>query len=193
MQLTNFYLSGHSFGGFVVGNYALKHHQHIKKLLLMSPIGVLYDEVRENMTEEEKMKDWERRWKGRKGPPAWARSIAKWGWGKKISPFSLARFVGRRQTLKFIGRYVERRQKVESETMGNAVRDYMYQIFMRPGTTEFALMVCFDLGLYSKLSLGHPDKLCSKEFPIPVSFIYGAQDWVRTLDQDYAKIVVSSN
>ena len=38
--LTDFYLVGHSFGGYLVGNYAAKYHQHIKKVLLLSPIGV---------------------------------------------------------------------------------------------------------------------------------------------------------
>jgi pimeloyl-ACP methyl ester carboxylesterase len=40
VKLTNFYLIGHSFGGYIAGNYALKHHAHIKKLLLLSPVGI---------------------------------------------------------------------------------------------------------------------------------------------------------
>ena len=39
-NLKDFYLSGHSFGGYLVSNYAVKYPQHIKKLLLLSPIGV---------------------------------------------------------------------------------------------------------------------------------------------------------
>jgi len=60
----------------------------------------------------------------------------------------------------------------------------MYQIFMRPGTTEYAMMILFDLGLYSKLPLGTPDKMANDQFPIPFSFIYGERDWVRTVDVD---------
>jgi cardiolipin-specific phospholipase len=40
-NLTDFYLAGHSLGGYIVGCYALKYHQHIKKLLLLSPIGIM--------------------------------------------------------------------------------------------------------------------------------------------------------
>ena len=40
LNLTNFYLAGHSYGGYIVGNYALKYSQHIKKLLLISPVGI---------------------------------------------------------------------------------------------------------------------------------------------------------
>ena len=39
-NLTGFYIAGHSFGGYIVGNYALKYKQHIKRTLLISPIGV---------------------------------------------------------------------------------------------------------------------------------------------------------
>lgn len=39
-DIKDFYLAGHSFGGYLVGNYAVKYHQHIRKLLLLSPIGV---------------------------------------------------------------------------------------------------------------------------------------------------------
>ena len=39
-DLKDFVLAGHSFGGFICGHYAVKYPEHIKKLLLMSPIGV---------------------------------------------------------------------------------------------------------------------------------------------------------
>ena len=38
-NLTNFYLIGHSFGGYLSGLYASMYHQHIRKLLCISPIG----------------------------------------------------------------------------------------------------------------------------------------------------------
>jgi len=33
-------MAAHSFGGYITGNYALKYYMHIKKLLLISPIGI---------------------------------------------------------------------------------------------------------------------------------------------------------
>ena len=33
-------LIGHSLGGYIVGNYALKYPQYIKKFILASPIGL---------------------------------------------------------------------------------------------------------------------------------------------------------
>jgi len=38
--LTDFYLAGHSFGGYISALYALKYKQNIKKLLMLSPVGV---------------------------------------------------------------------------------------------------------------------------------------------------------
>jgi pimeloyl-ACP methyl ester carboxylesterase len=40
VAIDNFVLAGHSFGGYIAGNYAVKYHRHVKKLLMLSPIGV---------------------------------------------------------------------------------------------------------------------------------------------------------
>jgi pimeloyl-ACP methyl ester carboxylesterase len=68
----------------------------------------------------------------------------------------------------------------------------MYQIFMRPGTTEYALLICFDQGFYSRVTpLGHPEKL--NALSIPVSFFYGEDDWVRRVDKEGGKAVVEAS
>lgn len=96
MKLDRFYLAAHSFGGFIMGNYALKYHQHIIKLLMLSPIGCQYDEAFSNLPDKERQEIMAERFKNRKGPPAWVKAIALWGWNKKVSPFSIARFIGRK-------------------------------------------------------------------------------------------------
>ena len=40
MDLTNFILAGHSYGGYVCGLYACRYEVHVKKLLMLSPVGV---------------------------------------------------------------------------------------------------------------------------------------------------------
>ena len=40
LGLTNFILVGHSYGGYLSGMYASWKPQHIKKLMLLSPVGV---------------------------------------------------------------------------------------------------------------------------------------------------------
>jgi hypothetical protein len=49
---------------------------------------------------------------------------------------------------------------------------------MRPGTTEYALMVQFRVGLICEIPLGAKDRLGSPTVPFPISFIYGDKDWV---------------
>ena len=39
-NLTDFILCAHSYGGYLSGTYASKHPQHIKKLVLLSPLGL---------------------------------------------------------------------------------------------------------------------------------------------------------
>ena len=39
-DLKDFILAGHSFGGFICGHYAVKYPHNIKKLLMLSPVGV---------------------------------------------------------------------------------------------------------------------------------------------------------
>ena len=46
----------------------------------------------------------------------------------------------------------------------------------------------------SHLPLGTEEKLSNPDFPIPISFIYGDQDWVYNfVDGDYAKNCVQAN
>lgn len=40
VDITDFYMIGHSFGGFTSSHYTCKYHQHVKKLLLCSPCGI---------------------------------------------------------------------------------------------------------------------------------------------------------
>ena len=39
-NLTDFYIAAHSYGGYLMGTYASRYTQHIRKLLLLSPFGL---------------------------------------------------------------------------------------------------------------------------------------------------------
>ena len=49
---------------------------------------------------------------------------------------------------------------------------------MREGSTEYALFICFEVGLYAVNPLELENRLGTPEFDIPVSFIYGDIDWM---------------
>jgi pimeloyl-ACP methyl ester carboxylesterase len=109
-NITNFVLAGHSFGGYLVGNYAVKYHQHVKKLLLISPIGIRQPQV--DMEVLEKKDTWqEKLHKGGaensdESPPVWLKPTFDFVWSNKISPFGIGRFMGETQTKGIIERYV---------------------------------------------------------------------------------------
>ena len=64
---------------------------------------------------------------------------------------------------------------------------------MRRGTTEYALGVLFKLdgGIYAHLPLGAATKLGDPNFKLPFSFIYGDWDWVRKMDEDFSRHLIS--
>ena len=40
-KFTQFVILGHSFGGYLSGHYTVKYPEHVKKLILLSPVGIL--------------------------------------------------------------------------------------------------------------------------------------------------------
>ena len=40
-NISDFYLCGHSFGGYICSLYSIRYPQHVKKLMLISPIGLM--------------------------------------------------------------------------------------------------------------------------------------------------------
>jgi hypothetical protein len=88
----------------------------------------------------------------------------------------------------YIG-YVERKwmgSGVVREDHKKTLVDYMYQISMREGTTEYAPMINFSLTLKAHLPLGIKEKLMNPDFPLPITFIYGDNDWVLFIEEDIA-------
>ena len=94
--MEKFVLAGHSFGGYIAGNYAVKYHKYVTKLLMLSPIGVRV---------QEKEETWESRFKKRgtkNGPPAWFRPLMGKAWENRVSPFAIGRIIGQTQCNKMI-------------------------------------------------------------------------------------------
>ena len=58
------------------------------------------------------------------------------------------------------------------------VTDYLYQVFMRDGTTEYSVMINLDSNLVAKIAVGETYMIRNKDLDLPISFIYGDKDWV---------------
>ena len=100
-ELTQFCLLGHSYGGFLAGQYALAYPMHIKKLLLLSPIGV-YQPTNEEMKKPFEKVRKAKKENGNKGPPIWGLRVYSWFWDRKITLTSAMKLMGRERTLKMI-------------------------------------------------------------------------------------------
>lgn len=85
-NLTDFFLAGHSFGGYIVGNYALKYHKHLKKILMLNPVG-----FRVKPAEEDPLQ----RYKVLNSHLSWYEDITyRTMWRNNIFPFAVTRILG---------------------------------------------------------------------------------------------------
>ena len=96
--LTDFILGGHSFGGYISGLYALKYHEHIRKLLMLSPAGITtYDDLANYDHYNELSKRLIKR--GQRPPPKClfkcCYPCVNKAWTCKCSPFGIMRCCGR--------------------------------------------------------------------------------------------------
>jgi cardiolipin-specific phospholipase len=81
-----YYLAGHSLGGYLATVFALKYPQNIKKLLLLSPVGIPEKPVA--FTPEEVAKRFN----------SWPRQqlvkVVLFLWNKNVTPFGALRKLG---------------------------------------------------------------------------------------------------
>jgi pimeloyl-ACP methyl ester carboxylesterase len=99
LQLTNFFLAGHSYGGYLCGLYASWKPEHIKKLLLLSPLGVKQRPENFDLSQV--------RFQQGRAPPKWFMPLAKALWGK-ITPFSVARKMSDKRVRNSLRSYIDR-------------------------------------------------------------------------------------
>ena len=59
-----------------------------------------------------------------------------------------------------------------------AMLNYMHQIFMRDGSTEYAIFVCFHVGMFAINPLEAEERLSNPDLNLPISFFYGDRDWM---------------
>ena len=88
-NLKDFYLAGHSLGGYLAGHYAVRYSKYIRKLLLFSPIGIR--DPPEDETWEDKMD--RSNINGQQMNPL-MKPILSLAWDGKISPMGVGRFFG---------------------------------------------------------------------------------------------------
>ena len=117
--------------------------------------------------------------------PFFFRMLAKVAFkSQAMSPFMMMRMMGQTITKKIINKYVNNMQRTDSEEEAAALKEYLFQIFLLPGSTEYAVFHLFDQGLHAHIPLNDERRLTRSDLPFPVSFIYGEEDWMDSRGAD---------
>ncbi|KAL2871086.1 putative alpha/beta hydrolase [Aspergillus lucknowensis] len=179
-KIERFTLLGHSLGGYIAVNYALKYPGRINKLILASPVGIPEDPYA--VTAEMPAKQDQAAIaasaatvppgdapKGDnnillKGPPTDTsspqrlpprRTVPKWFaylWEANISPFSLVRWAGPLGP-RLVSGWTSRRFSHLPADEAKALHDYSYSIFNMRGSGEYALAYILAPGAFARSPL----------------------------------------
>jgi hypothetical protein len=103
--------------------------------------------------------------------------MAEYTWKLRISPFGVMRR-GIFFAEKMINGFANIRLRGLKGQEYEDYKDYLYQTFLKKGSTEYALFNCYDHLMFAHHPLESADRLGL--LPIPVSFIFGDRDWFKT-------------
>ena len=128
-NLTNFYIGAHSYGAYLFGTYASLYPQHVRKLVLLSPLGV------KGAPEDFSISRMVFKTKKGRGPPKWAIPIIRATWGH-FSPISLLRLLTEDYSREVINYYLERNRTTNLTDAEKAVNaELVFQIMLREEST----------------------------------------------------------
>lgn len=126
-DIKGFILAGHSFGGYISGLYACKYPQYIKKLLMLSPVGIaaksnnldFYQKLCKQLDKQKRTK-----------PPKWFFKCC-FGcvhrlWGCKCSPFAVMRKCGKCTVKCLMSGYIKNRFKSVPKHEMVDYREYLH-------------------------------------------------------------------
>ncbi|EOR01230.1 hypothetical protein E3P77_00731 [Wallemia ichthyophaga] len=182
--LNRMILVGHSLGGYLSTVYALRYPQHVRKLILISPIGFpnnpeiatqesLNQDLQEAQTETRSHEFSDvpetRTRKAMKG-------LVRYLWeDRNFSPFDILR-----KSLFFgpmlVSSYSLRRFSTLSEDLQRDLYHYIYAISIRKASSEYSITHLLSYGAYARLPL--IDRIEHLDKRIPVTFMHGSVDWV---------------
>ncbi|KAL4911276.1 hypothetical protein BDW74DRAFT_7149 [Aspergillus multicolor] len=179
-KIERFTLLGHSLGGYIAVNYALKYPGRLNKLILASPVGIPEDPYAVSSDLPEKQDQpaiaasaaavppADTAPKGDnnillRGPPADAsrgdrpprRTVPKWFaylWEANISPFTLVRWAGPLGP-RLVSGWTSRRFSHLPADEAKALHDYSYSIFSQRGSGEYALAYILAPGAFARSPL----------------------------------------
>eukprot|EP00197_Chlamydomonas_leiostraca_P014436 CAMPEP_0202859838 /NCGR_PEP_ID=MMETSP1391-20130828/1792_1 /ASSEMBLY_ACC=CAM_ASM_000867 /TAXON_ID=1034604 /ORGANISM="Chlamydomonas leiostraca, Strain SAG 11-49" /LENGTH=440 /DNA_ID=CAMNT_0049538931 /DNA_START=127 /DNA_END=1446 /DNA_ORIENTATION=+ len=161
-------LVGHSLGGYLAAAYALRHPEHVAHLVLVCPAGV-----------PKAPEDWQRKFLGAaNGVRGRVFKAAMWAWEKGVTPHSLIRALGPwgpNLCEKYVvGRFSHHGNGL-AQSEADVFKTYFYHSIAGRGSGEHALRHLLAPGAWAHEPLSQR----LRELKVPVTFIYGAEDWMR--------------
>lgn len=164
--LEDFYLSGHSFGGYITGAYIIRYPDRVRAICFMSPAGM--------SAEPEKLPDFEG------GNDNWlvrfARRTVNFFWKINITPTDFIRYAGP-LSARLMRVYTTSKFNALPNYELDALETYLEQINLARGCGEYALSVLLEPGAWSV----EPMWQRLMHLDIPMCFLYGDDDWVPSL------------
>lgn len=165
--LEKFHLVGHSFGGYISGQYAYTHENRVKKVSLLSPIGITKRKPEEEPTIEDI--------KSKAG--FWRRMFLGWIYGHWENKMTIGRFL---QANPYVGkvlitRYLRKLFKLQDQE-GEAVNEFMLGMHMLPEGAETAIHYI----LKPPLASAHKplEEIIINKIKVPVDCYYGEFDYM---------------
>jgi len=163
MGFSRMVLLGHSMGGYISTIYALAYPQHVEKLILLSPFGVIQRERR--------LGNLPLKWKAVKAVVS------------KSSPQVMLRLagpLGPTLLYRFRGRYDSRRYEFDD----NRVPEYVYHLTAGPaGSGDYAFMSLVD----SDGRIRNPLSERVEGLTMPLTIIYGSHDTITGSNFDVVR------
>jgi cardiolipin-specific phospholipase len=164
--LDDFYIAGHSFGGYVSGAYLIKHPERVRGICFISPAGMSAEP--EKLPECESRDNWFTRM---------ARRTINFLWKSNVTPTDFIRYAGPLST-RLMQIYTSSRFNALPDYEIEALETYLEQINLVRGCGEYALSVLLEPGggwsvvpMWKRL----------QHLTIPMGFLYGDADWVPSL------------
>ncbi|KAI0688557.1 alpha/beta-hydrolase [Cytidiella melzeri] len=192
MGLEKMTLVGHSLGGYLSVVYALRYPTRVSKLILLSPAGIPRDPNNTTVPSRE-LVDTPNTASGDKAEPATrkkveslrsdqkeerqkesrSRKLVTYLWEEGWSPFQLVRTAGLWAPL-LVGRYSSRRFIGLDMEDTKAMHEYILNITLAKGSGEYCISHILAPGAHARRPL--VDRI--HEVKVPVTFVYGDQDWM---------------
>ncbi|KAK9477480.1 Alpha/Beta hydrolase protein [Lipomyces japonicus] len=209
--IDRFTLMAHSMGGYLGVAYALKHPDRVKKLVLVSPVGVPRNPWPEHddtlpvsaITTELTQSQEQATQVSSSNSSALSsssssssssvnrRAMPKWLvflWERHVSPFSFVRFTGPFGQ-QLVALWTSHRFSMLPMNEARALHDYVYSLFSMKGSGEYAITRMLAPGAYARMAL--IDRI--QNLKIPTLWMYGERDWMDVHAGRQARDLIRAN